>query len=202
MIRNNRGISLVEILAVLTIASLLAGLAFAGWQRAIEAARTSACLANLRAIGAASAEYSADNDGRLPATAHQRASWIGTLQPYLGTKRPYRCPLDRNLRRVASYALNDALANPAFSRRVSIARPAETMFMAETSDRFDGGDHFHFLDEETGELVAAGAAEQFPAHRHGRGSNFLFVDGHIETLSPRELAPRLGAASAFLNPAP
>lgn len=163
----------------------------------------STCLANLRALGAASAEYSVDNDGRLPATAHQRSSWIGTLQPYLGTKKPYRCPLDRNLRRVASYALNDALAGPADFRRITVARPSQTMFMAETADRFDGGDHFHFIDEETGELTAAGAAEQFPAHRHGRGSNFLFVDGHIETLSPRELSARLRAAdSAFLNPAP
>ncbi len=187
--------------------ALVAGLAFTGWQRAYLSAKNTQCLTNLRAIGAAAAAYSADNDGALPASAHQRSSWIGSLQPYLGTRKPYHCPLDANPRRTASYAINDCLTprttGPNFSRRQNISRPAATMFMAETSDRFTGGDHFHFLDEETGEVVVISAPTELAAARHALGANYLFVDGHVETITAIELMRRLAEpGSTFLDPEP
>ncbi|HEY8901691.1 MAG TPA: prepilin-type N-terminal cleavage/methylation domain-containing protein [Chthoniobacterales bacterium] len=204
---SRRGFTLVEILATMAVSALLAGLAFAGWQRTFLAGKNTQCLANLRAIGVAAAAYSSDNDGALPATAHQRDSWIASLQPYLGTKKPYRCPLDPNPRRVSSYAINDALTprarGPNFSRRQNIPRPAATMFMAETADSFSGGDHFHFFDEETGEFVLVSMPGELGPIRHSLGSNYLFVDGHVETLTHRELNQRLREAdSAFINPNP
>jgi len=125
---SRRGFTLVELLATMAVSALLAGLAITGWQRARLSGKNTHCLVNLRAIGAAAAAYSAENDGSLPATAHQRNSWIASLQPYLGTKKPYLCPLDENRRRTTSYAVNDALTpragGPDFSRRQSIPRPA------------------------------------------------------------------------------
>ena len=191
----------------MAVSALLAGLAFTGWQRTWLSAKNTQCLANLRAIGTAAAAYSADNDGSLPSTAHQRDSWIGSLQPYLGSKKPYRCPLDANPRRTTSYAINDALtpraSGPSFARRQNIPRPAATMFMAETANRFSGGDHFHFLDEETGEVVLASVPDELATLRHALGSNYLFVDGHVETLTTAELSQRLAEpGSAFINPNP
>ncbi len=76
--------SLVELLAVTAIVGVLAALAATGVSAISETSNRTQSLALLRAIGNASQLYSNDNDGELPKSQHQRASWVGSLAPYLG----------------------------------------------------------------------------------------------------------------------
>jgi prepilin-type processing-associated H-X9-DG protein len=206
---SHRGFTLIELAMVIGTTALLCCVGFAGWQRGLLQSRNTHCLANLRSIGVASAAYSSDNDGRLPSTAHQRNSWKGSLEPYLGNRKPFKCPLDTHPRRKESYALNDFLtpspwgARPDFSRRPNIPRPSQTMFMAETSEHFDGGDHFHFEDEEEETINEPAIGSQIATRRHALGANYLFVDGHVESLGAEAFRHRVNEPrSAFIHPDP
>lgn len=61
-----KGFTLVELLVVIAIISALAGLIFAGVQRAREKGRQTVCMSNLRQLGQAFLMYAQDNEGFLP----------------------------------------------------------------------------------------------------------------------------------------
>lgn len=61
-----RGLTLVELLIVITIILILAFFSFFGISKARAAARSAVCASNLRQIGAAMLFYANDNNGQLP----------------------------------------------------------------------------------------------------------------------------------------
>lgn len=97
-----RGFTLVELLVVLAVVALLAGLATpaVGW--ALDRTRSTACLSNLREIGLAVRQYAGDHDQQLPDLAAGRNNrseplpvMDTVLQPYVTDARVFRCPADR-----------------------------------------------------------------------------------------------------------
>src|SRR5213593_1552854 len=70
--------TLVELIVVLAIIGLLAGLLLPALGKAKEAARATACLSNLRQIGVALQLYVQDNNNRLPM---MRDSFFATNAP-------------------------------------------------------------------------------------------------------------------------
>lgn len=61
-----RGFTLIELLAAIAIVGMLAVLSLAGWNKVVRSADSAQCLSNLRQIGTAILQYSADHDGLLP----------------------------------------------------------------------------------------------------------------------------------------
>lgn len=127
---RRRGFTLVELLVVVAILSLLAGLLFPVLSQARSAARRSTCVSNLKQLGVAFALYASDYDDTLPEAGGSResvAAWIdydspgerGGIYPYVRqfSKRGasvYRCPNghpDTSAYRSVSstYAMNDYL---------------------------------------------------------------------------------------------
>lgn len=101
------GFTLVELLVVVAIVAVLAALLFPALTIAREHARTTACLSNLRQIGAGFLLYANDHQGHIPACGDRNAGlWIPNLladehyltapkAPAAGiTKGPsvFRCP--------------------------------------------------------------------------------------------------------------
>src|SRR5439155_11108828 len=89
-----RGFTLVELLVVVAVLALLAGLLFPVLSQARHAARRSACVSNLRQLGAAFAMYAGDYDETLPEAGGafgSTAAWIdydspgerGGIYPYV-----------------------------------------------------------------------------------------------------------------------
>lgn len=205
---HSRAFTLIELLVVIAIIAVLAALLLPALGRAKARARGTQCLSNLRQVGLASQMYADDFNGRLPQSQHNRASWVGSLQPYLAGTNLHRCPDDRNRTRIFSYAINDFL-NPHpygaeeldFSRLLSIPRPLQTLFMAEARTNLTGSDHFHFADAQDGGFGTNAFALQVDVERHQRLSNYLFVDGHVERLTWPSVAIRLTTAgSPFVRP--
>ncbi|NBS07787.1 MAG: prepilin-type N-terminal cleavage/methylation domain-containing protein, partial [Verrucomicrobia bacterium] len=60
------GFSLVELLVVITIGALLAGLGMPAIQGAITKGKQAACASNMRQIGQGLLLYAGENNGRLP----------------------------------------------------------------------------------------------------------------------------------------
>lgn len=200
--------TLIELLVVIVIIAVLAGLALPVIGRVQASARATKCLSQLRQIGVASQAYANDNDGDLPRTQHQHESWVGRIQPYAGGTVLYRCPDDPEKLRTYSYAVNDFLtpnpygaSNLNYSRRSNIPTPSASIYMAECHAEFTGSDHFHFAAAEDGGYTPASFAQQVAVDRHGKGANYLFADGHAESLQWSAVQKKLTAAgSAFVHP--
>jgi prepilin-type N-terminal cleavage/methylation domain-containing protein len=131
---RNRGFTLVELLMVIAITAVLAGVLLAVLSAARSGGQQSVCLDNLKQLAIGCHMYSADNDGRLvpnlpqsPPVETERL-WVpgnlahaadatnsalvrqGLIYPYLRDDASLHCPADlslaQGLPRVRSYSMN------------------------------------------------------------------------------------------------
>jgi prepilin-type processing-associated H-X9-DG protein/prepilin-type N-terminal cleavage/methylation domain-containing protein len=205
----NKGFTLVEVLVVIGIIAVLAAVIAPLGQALVARSRTISCGKNLRQIGMASMMYAGDNNMTLPSTSHQRGgkSWTLTLQPYASETLTSKCADDGNKQRAHSYVLNDFLTkNPAgadhldFSILAKIARPEATFMFAEAATSHTS-DHFHFTPYHGGRIPLEVFEYQVAVGVHGGKANYLFADGHVETLSRLETQARLAAdGTRFADP--
>jgi prepilin-type processing-associated H-X9-DG protein/prepilin-type N-terminal cleavage/methylation domain-containing protein len=207
-----RGFTLLEVLVVVTIIVALAGISVPISRSVIQSAHERTCAANLRQIGVASMLYAADNQMTLPVTSHQRRqggkSWTLTLQPYASGTVTFKCPKDPVKARTYTYVINDFLTpNPAgapdlnYSILARISRPEATMMFAEASETYQNTDHFHFSEFHGGAVPDSVFESQVNVGAHSQRANYLFADGHIESLIRADVLAKLKAAnSTFIDP--
>ena len=84
--RTRRGFTLVEILVVIGVIALLAGIAFPVFSRARENGRRTSCASNLKQLGLAFQQYAQDNNGRYPRAANYQAWESGRAYWVTGTR--------------------------------------------------------------------------------------------------------------------
>lgn len=204
---GRRGFTLVELLVVLVVLAILGTLGWGAASGGIEKARATACLGSLRQVGAAVQMYAADHDDRLPDTGHVRAadgtslSWTVTLEEYLGADFIGKCPCNRKSPAAVTYGWNDCLTETGgegipFSR---CRTPAATMMLGESADGYTS-EHFHFASARS-RITYNQFTSSVSVGRHGKNAHYLFVDGHVEVLTPLEIKSRLNATdSTFLKP--
>ena len=199
------GFSLVELLVAIAIIAVLAALAIPAIAGAQERSHSVACLGQMRQIGSAVLLYAQDNQGRFPRSGHSAGpnhepGWAASIAPYLGAhaadataewiNREFRCPCKTGPG-TYSYGMNvffevgqgdSYLGRPATWRcSMQGPGPARTSLLAETRSGSGGAmTADHFMCHQWSSLTAVKNAV---AHdRHSGKSNFLFVDGHVETL--------------------
>lgn len=208
---KKHGFTLVELLAVAAMIGVLAALSFGAVRNLHGSANATKCLSNLRQVGAAVQLFAGDNNASLPGTGHFRTSdgtslsWTAVLEDYLSNDFIGKCPSARSHRANVTYGWNDMLSDPATGqgmRIVACRSPSSTIILAESSN-IQTSDHFHFrgLRHGAARITAAQFRSFVNPIRHGRGSTYLFVDGHAETLAWSDVRQRISKpGNPFLIP--
>lgn len=80
--KNLRAFTLIELLVVIAIIAILAAILFPVFSQAKEAAKSSACLSNLRQLGTGFVLYQSDSDDRLPDRRDVKSSLPGGYRPW------------------------------------------------------------------------------------------------------------------------
>jgi prepilin-type N-terminal cleavage/methylation domain-containing protein/prepilin-type processing-associated H-X9-DG protein len=203
------GFSLIEILCVTAITATLAAVAVGSIGPMIDQSKSVECLSNMRQVGAAVHLYLGENHGRLPSSSHDRApdgsslSWTNTLAAYLGADFIGRCPDQKNHPARITYGWNDLLTDMSGAGISAVAcrQPGSTIALAELApDQIS--EHMHFRGSlRNGRLTANQFRGYVNTTCHGRGANYLFVDGRVENLPWTDVQRRVTSQnSIFINP--
>jgi prepilin-type N-terminal cleavage/methylation domain-containing protein/prepilin-type processing-associated H-X9-DG protein len=141
---SRTGFTLIELLVVIAVIATLAAILFPVFAQAREKARSTACLSNLKQLGAATQMYVQDYDERLffrasaanpsvsrsgavvPSAAQPPVLWWNALQPYVKNTQILVCPSDP--KPVPSKDLKGALT---IGRSYIAVRAAEAMALAQ-----------------------------------------------------------------------
>jgi prepilin-type N-terminal cleavage/methylation domain-containing protein len=162
--------TLIELLLVLAIIALLAGLVLPAVTRAKEAGRGAACLSNLHQIGVALQLYVQENNNRLPFMRDKSLTLTNdlpspdqVLSNHLGNPKVLQCPSDNHRlfdQTGSSYTWNNLLNG-------------------------QDADHLKILGMNFNphQIPLMFDKEKFHAARGPtRAQNFLYADGHIKNL--------------------
>jgi prepilin-type N-terminal cleavage/methylation domain-containing protein/prepilin-type processing-associated H-X9-DG protein len=199
--RRYHGFSLVELLVVIAIMGLLVSLLLPAIQYSREAARRTNCKSNLRQIGLAIHLFADTHRGDFPLTNHAGAerSWVYTLGDFLEDVEVIRvCPSDpQGVDRLGpngkgtSYVINEYVSYPvegAILKLSKLKAASKTLIVFEGADnRRPTAEHVHasqWYDPANiaSNLVWPYVLSEIKPDRHGPSSNYLYADGHVETI--------------------
>ena len=192
-----RAFTLIEVLVVIAIIIGLAAILIPSLNSALERAKATKDMSNLRQVGMAIQTYLNDSDQILPAST----TWPGTagspvIYPkYIATRTVFQSPFDkRNLAGTdtdpVSYSINTKMfaVAPGISRNMlKVVAPASTFLMAPNyptapgDPRNSGSWPGNFTSAP--DLPLGGAGETRGTHSNGTRINVLFCDLHVEAVT-------------------
>lgn len=214
--------TLLEMLVAMAVIGLLVAISVPVQSAVRVAANRSVCSSNLRQIGVGLKLYANEHNGAFPPSTHstgtlgKQRSWIYQLEAYIGDVDAIRiCPAEpesrqQYIRQVggSSYAMNDLVVDDVrYHNQFWIPEPSRTMLLCVLSeDRAPSGTRDHIHGAEWGSWAAILGDLEPDRHRSGArsatrtsgSSNYLYVDGHVETIEASALKRKVDAG---LNPA-
>jgi len=188
---GRKGWTLPEVLLVAVIVSILLALSMPVFNRVRAHSQNIRCLNNLRQIGIAFLQYQQDSGGLIPPPGKGQLAWNVQLKPYgiiIRNPSPLFCPADPgadNSFETAgySYSMNIGLKSSKQSiifdgtldytpiRASAVTFPSKTILMGDSETKV------------AGRMLTY---ERFFGDRHGGHANFVFCDGHVESLTKEQ----------------
>lgn len=216
-----RGFTLIELLSAIGIIAVLSSLLLPTVSKVRVAAGNTQCVSNLRQIYMAYMGEAADNNGSLPMSYDYSTnnefgvaqSWTDKYSMSLGGKWQdaqggareagvVGCPAHRKQQKKGlfqrTYSMNNPLTDNNFTRKYATdplptlgyyPQPGKTVLMADGSVKsngsFQGG---------------CNSTDKLPDTPHGGRVNFLYLDGHVGSLTKAELSSVTGAITTTGTP--
>ena len=193
-----RAFTLIELLAVLAIIAVLAGLLLPAMVRSKAKARDAACVNNLRQLGIATRVYADDHQERLPTAEILPTQPIDPQKPlpricdvlagYVGRNGEtnthwamiFRCPADQNGRFAtegSSYEWNTDLNG----RRMDETRTDSAFLLLKPGDPSGGITNF-FMTYPPSATPLLLDYDEFHPRPATSGKNVVFMDGHVAAM--------------------
>jgi prepilin-type processing-associated H-X9-DG protein len=187
------GFTLVEMIIVIGVIMLLAGLLFPVLSRARENGKRTACMSNLKQIALGIQQYAQDNNRRYPLpggdVANGLENWLWSAAIISTIKNPdvFQCPSELSANSGTDYWINGNLLGKSDAR---VRVPASVILNA------DGDAHpadYALAEANPSPPTDPGAWEKWSATadyatRHLGGANYSFVDGHVKFLKPDQVS--------------
>ena len=191
----HRGFTLIEVLVAVAIIAIIMALAIPAFTRALERAKATKDISNLRQIGLALQTYLNDKDNVLPVI--NAAPGIGAdLTPviypnYIGkTRRVFQSPFDRRPAAETdsapvSYGINQNIYDLVNGNMVKVVSPSSAILMAPS---YNGNPTVSASWTGIATLAptlapGGGAGMTTGPQQNGRQINALFCDLHVETMT-------------------
>lgn len=203
MKKSNLGFSLIELMIVIGIILLLAGLLTLAISGGQQKGNQTQCMHNLRTFGAELVKYTDESGGRFPikTDVEDYAAWFNILPQRLGSTRmadltlpkddefPERIPNDQNFicpsmpyerqsgqKYYSSYAINaDLVSLGKKARYQNIKDPAHFVFLCETPTPNKPKVDLDTLKENQNSYI------------HNGKTTVCFADGHAQSVSKQEM---------------
>lgn len=178
---RRRGFTLIELLVVMAIISILASILFPVFSRAIEKAKSTACLSNIKQIQLATMMYSQDYDGWYPAVPSTGGPlvWDDALLPYTENKQIVACPTLQGA--PVGYAINYWITG---NGGANAKKSAEKITFADVDQPVSWYMIPKGYTPDPDPDSSAGTVGSNPSKRHREGANFAFADGHAKWARP------------------
>jgi prepilin-type processing-associated H-X9-DG protein/prepilin-type N-terminal cleavage/methylation domain-containing protein len=202
--RRADGLTLIELLAAIVLATIIVSFVYASGLRTLEEGRSAQCISNLRQWGVALGMYAQDHDGRIPRRGQgvrpveqidREDDWFNCLPPYLGLPsfstlahsgqepKPgqhslFICPSAQDLHQphFLAYGMNMYLSP---WNRPDMHRLQQIPAPSQLAFLADGPGGWS-------STVPSSQAYSVLARHLGR-ANVAFVDGHVQSFSGRYL---------------
>jgi prepilin-type N-terminal cleavage/methylation domain-containing protein/prepilin-type processing-associated H-X9-DG protein len=187
--------TLVELLVVIAVVAILAGLLLPAISRSKSTAQRAKCLNSLRQVGIYVQLQAQDNNGlfQVDAPLEPRSTWGSLLSTNQQVRAPdiFVCPsyapkLFTNWFKIYGVRQDSPAQNASgefreYLRVDSVERPTDYLLVADTTSRGRkgiGSEQFYFF---------RAASEKEVHSRHHARANGWFVDGHVESADRRRL---------------
>lgn len=182
--QHARGFTLVELLVVITIISILAGMVMPQFGKVMEKTKRMACAKNLQQIGLALHAYAQDNDGRYPFTGSAGDSankHFALMFPrWISNETVFTC------RSAATRGYRaDGVIDPSPSARAETLKAGENCYAYAFGLGGPGTEEWPLACDQLADVSVSTqrwAKQGFGGNHSDDGGNVLYMDSHVDFL--------------------